>query len=123
MPTRRANSQLARYQAQYRALAQRVAEIGFIASGSVALRYNRCGKSACACHGEPPRLHGPYWQWTAKVNGKTVNRRLSEADANLYQEWIANDRALHALINDMRDIANKATQLILTEADNPPAKV
>jgi hypothetical protein len=123
MPTRRGTEQLARYQARYQALAEQVAEIGFIASGSVALRYNRCGKTTCACHADPPRLHGPYWQWTAKVNGKTVNRRLSESDARRYQTWIANDRTLRALINDMRTIAAKATQLILTGAADPPPEV
>jgi len=38
---------------------------------------NRCGKSRCACHADPPRLHGPYWQWTRKVAAKTVCRWLS----------------------------------------------
>jgi hypothetical protein len=29
---------------------------------------------------DPAQLHGLYWQWTAKVNGKTVTRRLSETE-------------------------------------------
>ena len=73
-------------------LAGHLARIGYIASGSVALRYNRCGKTNCACHGDPPRLHGPYWHFTAKIDGKTVNKRLSDREAQLYQQWIANDR-------------------------------
>lgn len=52
----------------------------------------RCGKDYCACHGDPPKHHGPYSLFTAKVNGKTVNKRLSEREARLYQQWIANDR-------------------------------
>ena len=43
-------------------------------------------------------LSGPYWQWTAKVDGKTVNRRLTAAQVELYSEWIANDRRLRDLI-------------------------
>ena len=74
--TKAQEANLASYQRRYRALARQLADIGYIASGSVALRYNRCGKAYCACHGDPPRLHGPYWLFTAKVNGKTVNRRL-----------------------------------------------
>jgi hypothetical protein len=44
----------------------------------------------------PPQAHGPYNQWTAKVNGKTVTRRLTETEAAHYREWIAiaNDRRL-----------------------------
>jgi hypothetical protein len=36
--------------------------------------------------------------WTAKVNGKTVNRRLTQSEAELYQEWIDNDRRQRAII-------------------------
>ena len=85
-------AKLASYQKQYRALAAQLGAFGYIASGSLAQRYNRCGKANCACHADPPRLHGPYWQWTAKIDGKTVNRRLTEREARLYQEWIDNDR-------------------------------
>lgn len=60
----------------------------------------------------PPQRHGPYYQWTAKVDGKTVTRRINETEAKLYQEWIDNDRQLRALISQMRQIAGKATDLI-----------
>ena len=83
MTTKRTAQRLAGYQRRYRELAQQLADIGYIASGSVAPRFNRCGKPNCACHADPPRLHGPYWHWTAKVDGKTVNRRLSERGSPL----------------------------------------
>ena len=86
-----------------------------LASGSVASRYNQCGKSNCACHDDPPKLHGPYWRWTAKVDGKTVNRRLSEREAHFYNEWIANDRHVRALLVQMREIAAKAAELMFSE--------
>ena len=93
-----------------------MAEIGYIAAGSVAPRYNRCGKPNCRCHGDPPRLHGPYYQWTAKVNGKTVNRRLTEDEATLYAEWIANDRRVRALLSQMREVAAEAQRIMLEQA-------
>ena len=65
------------YERRYRALAAQLADIGYIASGTLAPRYNRCGKPNCACRADPPRLHGPYWHFTTKIEGKTVNRRLS----------------------------------------------
>ena len=103
------------YERRYRALAKQLADIGYIASGSVASRYNRCGKSNSACHNDPPTLHGPYWQWTAKIDGKTVNRRLTEHEANLYNQWIANDRHARALLAQMRAVTAKAAELILAE--------
>lgn len=112
--TRAKTTGLAKYERRYRALLDEITEIGFIRSGSVAPRYNYCGKSNCRCHADPPQPHGPYYQWTAKVNGKTVNRRLSAREAELYLEWIGNDRRLRALIDELRAVAEQATNLILT---------
>lgn len=61
-------------------------------------------------------MHGPYWQWTAKVHGKTVNRRLTPEQAELYQQWIDNDRHLNDLIAQMRHIATQAAELRLQQA-------
>src|ERR1039458_9570742 len=80
-----------------------------------ASRPNTCGKPGCRCHGDPPQPHGPYWHWTAKVDGKTVNRRLTDREAELYQEWIANDRHLRDVISKMREIAAKATDLLVEQ--------
>ena len=115
MVTKRTETRLGAYERRYRELAHQLAGVGYIASGSVAPRFNRCGKANCACHADPPKLHGPYWQWTAKVDGKTVNRRLSEREAQLYNEWIGNDRHARALLARMREVAAKATELILKE--------
>ncbi|MHB1738980.1 MAG: DUF6788 family protein [Actinomycetes bacterium] len=108
-------AKLASHERRYRELARQLADIGFIASGSVALRYNRCGKTYCGCHADPPRLHGPYWHFTAKVDNKTVNKRLSEREARLYEQWIANDRTVRALLGEMRTVAAEAQALILAE--------
>jgi len=110
---------LARYQRSYRELAEHIADIGFIAAGTITRRHTRCGKPNCRCHADPPRLHGPYYQWTAKVDGKTVTKRLTENQAQLYQQWIDNDRKLRALIKQMRHVAAKATELTLNEPDDP----
>lgn len=116
--TRTTADRLAGYQRRYRELAAQLADIGLIAHGSITQRYTRCGSPGCRCHADPPQRHGPYWQWTAKVAGKTVTRRLTERQAALYTDWIANDRKLRAIIAQMRKIAAKATELQLEEADD-----
>src|SRR5450759_1302955 len=108
-------NQLATYERRYQDLARQLADIGYIAAGSLALRHNRCGKPNCNCHGDPPQLHGPYWQWTAKVNGKTVNRRLTQREAELYQEWIDKDRPPRAPRRKNREGRAKTTQPPLKE--------
>ncbi len=66
--------------------------------GSIQQRHMRCGQPSCACHANPPRLHGPYWQWTRKLAGKTVTRYISADTASDYQAWIANDRRIRELL-------------------------
>ena len=116
-------ARLRAYQDRYRQLAERIADIGFIAAGSITHRHTRCGKPTCHCHADPPQLHGPYWQWTAKIDGKTVTRRLTDNQAALYQQWIANDRRLRTLIDQMRQVAAKATEMILEEDRHSSAEV
>lgn len=110
--------QLASVERRYRDLARQLSEVGYIASGSIARRATRCGRTDCACAADPPRLHGPYWHFTAKVDGKTVNKRLSEHEAQLYGDWIGNDRTVRSLLAQMRTVAGEAQALIL--AEEPP---
>lgn len=115
MPRTNSADRLANYERRYRELAGQLRGIGLISSGSVIRRFTRCGTAGCRCNADPPQPHGPYYQWTTKVQGKTVTRRLSPAEAKLYQEWIANDRQLRRLIELMRQVAAKAAELKLKE--------
>jgi len=63
--------------------------------------------------GRPPQLHGPYYQWTYKVRGKTRTVRLSEAQARRCQEWIRNHRELRRLVRRMEQLSLKETDRIL----------
>ena len=107
---------LEEYDRRHRELAAQIAEIGIVAAGSVTRRYTRCTSAGCRCNADPPTRHGPYWQWTAKVNGKTVTKRLTHREAQLYQEWIGNDRRIRALLDQIRKVDAKAAELLLKEA-------
>lgn len=116
---KRIQQRLQRYEQRYADLARQVSELGFIRSGSIATRKAACGKPSCRCHADPPQLHGPYNVWTAKVNGKTVTRQLPDNEADLYREWIANDRKLRDLIDKMREVSMKAQELLIEEERRP----
>ena len=120
---RATQQRLADYERRYRELAEQLADIGYIAAGSITHRYTRCASPNCRCHADPSQPHGPYWQWSTKKGGKTVTRRLSPAEAEQYAQWIDNDRELRATIHKMRQVANQATELILNENKNNPAEV
>ncbi len=58
-------------------IARQLATTGFVLPGSFALRSYRCGKTNCACHAGPPRLHGPYGQWSHQLKGHTAHVNLN----------------------------------------------
>ena len=90
---------------RHRKLLDEVRRIGPVLKGSVSASYTRCGQPNCACQSDPAKLHGPYWQWSTAVDGKTVSRRLNDDERRLYQEWIANRKRLEELIQSMHTLA------------------
>jgi len=110
-----ADSELARLQRRYRALTKQIRDLGFIATGSVIERYTVCAAAGCRCHADPPQRHGPYFQHTRKVAGKTVTVRLTPEQAQRYREQIANRRRLDELITAMDEISTQARELLLAQ--------
>jgi hypothetical protein len=94
-------------------LAARLGQIGFALPGSITRRYTTCGKPGCRCQAEPPRPHGPYYQLTRKVAGKTVTTRLTPSQAARYTEWIANQREIRGVLAEMEQVSRQAAELIL----------
>lgn len=115
-----AKRRLQSYRRQLQRLAERLAAGEWISSGSVSSYSSTCGKPNCHCHSDPSHLHGPYWQWTSKKNGKTVARSLSPELARLYQGWIANRRRLLATLSQMEELSHAAAPLLL-ESDQEPS--
>jgi hypothetical protein len=103
----------ASHQAQARQIADELAAIaatGMVLPGSITRRHTRCGRDGCACHGDPPRLHGPYWQWTRKIAARTVCRWLSPDQQHDYQAWIDNDRRLRELLARLESLGTAALE-------------
>lgn len=117
-------SELERHQRTYRALADELAAalatVGFISPGSVVTRYTSCGKPGCRCQADPPQRHGPYYQWSRAVAGKTISRRLNDTEAELYRSWIANRRRLEHIIAQMEKTSAAAGELLLRQATASP---
>ena len=83
------------------AIARRLSEAGFALPGSLVERTARCGKPNCRCKAEPPRLHGPYHQWTRKIDGKTATVNLTDEQVERYRPWLAEAQRLRALLNEL----------------------
>jgi hypothetical protein len=91
-------------------LRAQLAAIDHILPGTINTVMNRCGKPTCACHSDPPRLHGPYITWTRKINGKTVTRHLTPEQLERYQPWFENTRRLQALISEIQALCLNAAE-------------
>ena len=87
-----------------------LARAGGVLPGSIAERLTRCGRDNCACHGDPPRRHGPYWHWTRKVANKTVGRWMSAEQAEEYRPWVDNDRRMRELLARLEAISLGAVE-------------
>ncbi len=101
----------ASHQAEAQKIAAEIAAIassGMVLPGSITERRTRCGRGSCGCHADPPRLHGPYWQWTRKVAARTVCRWLSAEQNRDYTAWIDNDRRLHQLLARLEALGTTA---------------
>jgi hypothetical protein len=85
-----------------------IARSGEVLAGSISERRTHCGKSGCKCMADPPEPHGPYFQWTRKVEQKTVGRWLTEDQRSDYQRWIENQRRIRALVSRLEAIGESA---------------
>jgi hypothetical protein len=98
---------------QYEALKRSLAGLGYFRRGSLVRRFTFCGKPGCACQATPPSPHGPYYQWTRKVRGKTVTVRLTREEADHLASWIATGRELERIIAQMERVSLRATDRLL----------
>jgi hypothetical protein len=85
-------------------IAAELAAAGFALPGTLTIRAYACGKSNCRCHADPPRLHGPYAEWTRKIDGKTVTRRLTRAELTAWQPLFDNAKKIRALLAELQDL-------------------
>lgn len=100
---------------RFEMLKRLVSDLGPLRRGSVVKRFMPCGKQGCCCQARPPQLHGPYYQWTRKIRGKTVTVRLTEQDAQRIREWIANGRQLDRIVTEMEKLSLRMTERLLRQ--------
>jgi hypothetical protein len=82
-----------------------LARAEFALPGTLLERSFRCGKRNCRCHADPPRLHGPYWQWTRKRDGKTVTINLTPDQAARYQPWFDTARDIRGALTRIEELS------------------
>jgi hypothetical protein len=79
------SAQTERHAQRFQELKRGLDQLEYFCKGTVLKRMMKCGKAACACHSDPDKRHGPYFELTYKANGKTVNVKLTPEAAPLYR--------------------------------------
>lgn len=92
--------------------AEDLADVDFILYGTIRKHYMACGRKGCRCQADPPRLHGPYYDWTRRIDGKTKTVRLTEEQARIIGKWISNMRKIERIISEMQKISGQVAEKI-----------
>jgi hypothetical protein len=104
-------SALARHAKRFQELKRGLDQLEYFCKGTVLKRMTKCGRAYCACASDPAKRHGPYFELTYKVDGKTVNVRLSPEAAPLYQAASAQFRKLKTTLTRLEKISKAVLKL------------
>src|SRR6516164_6962152 len=103
---------------RFRQAQQELYQLDYFLKGTVLKRMMKCGQPQCACHRDPAQRHGPYFEWTYKVKGKTVNVKLSPEAAPLYQAATKQHRQLKAALSKMERLSRTALAQLAKQSAN-----
>ena len=110
MPSKKAPSAaVVRAQAQrFRQARRELLQLKYFVKGTVLKRMMKCGRPRCACQSDPSKRHGPYFEWTYKANGKTVNVKLTAESAPLYKAANKQQRKLKTVLAKLERLSRTA---------------
>jgi hypothetical protein len=94
------------------AVLKRISELGDFQPGSITSAWRRCGSAHCHCAKPKDPGHGPHFQLTQKVDGKTVTQNLSSpAAVRKAESEIAEFRKFQALTGELVTVNRKICRL------------
>ena len=94
-----------RYAQRFRALKQEFQQLEYFCKGTLLKRMMKCGKAQCACRQDPAKRHGPYFEWTYKAKGKTVNVKLTRDVMPIFRAASHQYRKLRSLLNRLETLS------------------
>ena len=93
-------------------LLREVAELGDFQPGSISSPTRKCGKPGCHCTRPDDPGHGPHYQLTQKVDGKTVTQSLpSVAALRKAENEVAEYRKFQSLTDNLVGVSRKICRL------------
>ena len=111
---------LAGYREQFREMKEGLGQLSYFCKGTILRRTMKCGRATCPCARDPKSRHGPYFDWSYKVAGKTTSHRLSAQEAKIYMEAAIEYRKLKRLLRRMEQLSGRALARLADLASKPP---
>ncbi|MEK9727202.1 MAG: DUF6788 family protein [Candidatus Margulisiibacteriota bacterium] len=72
--------------------------------GKISKQYIKCNKKNCACQDLlNPKKHGPYYQLSYSIKGKSTTRFIKEQDVLIVQEYINEYHRVKNLLSDLSE--------------------
>jgi hypothetical protein len=105
-------------QQRFRQALQELQQLNYFLKGTILKRMMKCGRLQCACHSDPAKRHGPYFEWTYKAKGKTVNVKLSPQAAPLYQAAAKQHRKLKIVLAKLERLSKTGLANLARQAEN-----
>src|SRR6516225_6150446 len=97
-----------RYAQRFRELKREFQQLEYFCKGTLLRRMMKCGKAQCACRHDPARRHGPYFEWTYKAKGKTVNLKLTPEATPFYRAAAQQYRKLKLILSRLEGLSQAA---------------
>lgn len=98
-------------------LLKELSQVGDMRSGSLSMRYQKCGKHPCVCHEPNHPGHGPIYSFSSIVDGKTKIRNYKEGPElkKLLRE-LENYERFRGLSRELIAVSDKMSELRPVEA-------
>ena len=93
---------------RFLSLKREILQLDYFCKGTLLKRKMKCGNRQCACHRDPAKRHGPYFECTYKVQNKTVNLKLYPEVLPLYRAAIQQQRRLRSLLRQLERLSRTA---------------
>ena len=104
--------ELAALEARRAELYAQLAEVGDFRRGSLNAVYRKCGKASCACAAPGHPGHGPQWNLTRKVNGRTVTVHLKPGpELDKARREIAQYQRFRDLAGQLAEVSERICRL------------
>jgi hypothetical protein len=96
---------LDRYARRFQRLKEEFQQLEYFCKGTLLKRMMKCGKPQCACRHDPAKRHGPYFEWTYKAKGKTVNVKLNRDVMPMLRAAAHQYRKLRSLLDRLERLS------------------